>query len=291
MKKYLILFGVLAIVAIGSVAWLYAAPAPIVGLTKASPTFVTIKMPTLITVTSEILDPTVIPTGVNLMRVDDSGKAVAVMGRLHDDGIGGDAVAGDKIFTYRFAVNQSNSGLLAMQVSAAFKKVLLRSTSSIVVVAVSEDGILPPDPGNLGKVTLAGVDSNGNGVRDDVERYIAFTYPQSARQRASLTQFTIALQEEILGTGNDTLSRSNSEQVSNAVDCLNFTIMSSDADVVGVRTAYYIYLSLRATILNTPDRAKAYFQANSQLGAMFRSSVTFSEKAQRCMVNPSTLPN
>ena len=30
--------------------------------------------------------------------------------------------------------------------------------------------ILPPDPGEAGKLTLAGIDSNNDGVRDDLER-------------------------------------------------------------------------------------------------------------------------
>lgn len=33
--------------------------------------------------------------------------------------------------------------------------------------------VVPPDPGEEGKKTLAGIDSNNNGVRDDVERAIA----------------------------------------------------------------------------------------------------------------------
>src|SRR5216683_231714 len=36
---------------------------------------------------------------------------------------------------------------------------------------------LPPDPGAAGKATLQGIDSDGDGVRDDIQRYIALTYP------------------------------------------------------------------------------------------------------------------
>lgn len=45
---------------------------------------------------------------------------------------------------------------------------------------------LPPDPGEAGKATVAGIDSNNNGVRDDVERWIVFNIPDSARHRAAL---------------------------------------------------------------------------------------------------------
>ena len=36
---------------------------------------------------------------------------------------------------------------------------------------------LPPDPGKAGKQTLMGVDSDGDGLRDDIQRYIYLTYP------------------------------------------------------------------------------------------------------------------
>ena len=54
--------------------------------------------------------------------------------------------------------------------------------------------VLPPDPGAAGKTTLQGVDSDGDGVRDDVQRYIALTYPNSEKTRATLTQYTKSIQ-------------------------------------------------------------------------------------------------
>lgn len=48
----------------------------------------------------------------------------------------------------------------------------------------TNDG-LPPDPGKAGKQTLMGIDSDGDGLRDDVQRYIYLTYPdQPDVQRA-----------------------------------------------------------------------------------------------------------
>jgi hypothetical protein len=43
--------------------------------------------------------------------------------------------------------------------------------------------VLPPEPDPaVNKGTLLGVDVNGNGVRDDVERYIYMTYPSAVRR-------------------------------------------------------------------------------------------------------------
>jgi len=53
---------------------------------------------------------------------------------------------------------------------------------------------LPPDPGAAGKLTLSGIDSDNDGVRDDVQRWIVMTYPNSQKTRAALTQRTKVMQ-------------------------------------------------------------------------------------------------
>lgn len=45
---------------------------------------------------------------------------------------------------------------------------------------------LPPDPGEAGKTTLAGIDFNNDGVRDDLEREIVYMYPQNEQVRRVL---------------------------------------------------------------------------------------------------------
>jgi len=47
---------------------------------------------------------------------------------------------------------------------------------------------LPPDPGAEADQTVAGMDANENGIRDDVELAIFEEYPDSARTRAALLQ-------------------------------------------------------------------------------------------------------
>lgn len=45
---------------------------------------------------------------------------------------------------------------------------------------------LPPDPGEAGKKTLVGIDSNADGVRDDLEKEIVYQYPQNEKVRRVL---------------------------------------------------------------------------------------------------------
>ena len=52
---------------------------------------------------------------------------------------------------------------------------------------------LPPDPGANADQTIAGVDANQNGIRDDVELAIFNAYPNSAKTRAVLLQYALAI--------------------------------------------------------------------------------------------------
>jgi hypothetical protein len=57
---------------------------------------------------------------------------------------------------------------------------------------------LPPDPGALADKTIAGIDANNNGIRDDVELAVFKEYPNSAKTRAVLLQYALALQMEVV---------------------------------------------------------------------------------------------
>lgn len=58
-------------------------------------------------------------------------------------------------------------------------------------------GDLPPEPDPAeNNATLAGVDWNNNGIRDDVERAIYFKYQNSAKEAAPAFQYAKALQME-----------------------------------------------------------------------------------------------
>ena len=56
---------------------------------------------------------------------------------------------------------------------------------------------LPPDPGRDADKTISGIDANENGIRDDVELAIFKEYPDSAKTRAVLLQYALALQMEV----------------------------------------------------------------------------------------------
>jgi hypothetical protein len=111
--------------------------APIVGPTAVVPATVEVGVPTSVTMTAQIPDLTVIPTGVNLLRTDAAGRTLATAGVMHDDGLAGDAVAGDRIFTLRLTIIESSAGQTFYRVSAAFRSVLLRALSPLIPLTAS----------------------------------------------------------------------------------------------------------------------------------------------------------
>ncbi|MHC1743305.1 MAG: S8 family serine peptidase [Syntrophobacteraceae bacterium] len=126
-----------------------ALAAPTVGAPVASPASITAGQATELTVTSQVTGDTanpVIPTGVNLLRVDAANKVIRTLGTMRDDGANGDAVAGDKIFTLRLSVTESGPGELRSQVSAPFQRILRRVLSGVAVVPVQVAGPLAVPP-------------------------------------------------------------------------------------------------------------------------------------------------
>jgi hypothetical protein len=108
---------------------------------------------TAATFTATISDTTVIPGSVNLVRVDSSGRAT-VVGTMHDDGLNGDATAGDHIYSLALSIFEQTTGTVNYKISAAFPGSLTRSQSGLIPITISgiSTGITisaPADPAYL----------------------------------------------------------------------------------------------------------------------------------------------
>lgn len=133
MRKFSVAVGLALVVAWGS--WLLAAPP--VGPVAIAPSTAVVGVPTAVTVTALIQDPLLISASVNLQQIDATGKVVAIVGTLRDDGTNGDVVAGDKTFTIRWSVQPAAIGQLRYQVSAGFRGMLKRIMSTPVSLDVT----------------------------------------------------------------------------------------------------------------------------------------------------------
>jgi hypothetical protein len=135
-----------------------------IGATAATPACAPVGVATTVTVTSATTDPSLIPSSVNLQSLDSSGRVVAILGNLHDDGLNGDAVAGDGIYTIQTTVYQTSPGSVTLRVSAALNGSLLRSFSPPMVINVvgQNIGINILSPANLLYTNLSPVTVTGS---------------------------------------------------------------------------------------------------------------------------------
>lgn len=116
---------------------------------------------------------------------------------------------------------------------------------------------LPPDPGEEADKTVAGIDANNNGIRDDVELAIFKEYPNSARTRAVLLQYALALQMEVVqpmvNTGTVTAV---AEKTSGGYYCIGEITSRNDLKkFIEVGDSLHNFIERRQ--LNTEAREKA----------------------------------
>ena len=101
---------------------------------------------------------------------------------------------------------------------------------------------VPPDPGAAGKASLAGVDVNANGVRDEVERELAAFYGKTPVMHAAALDFARKLQVPLTKPGTtsaDAITSLTSELI--AFECFATALGDRDnalaaAQVVATRT-------------------------------------------------------
>jgi hypothetical protein len=172
-------------------------------------------------------------------------------------------------------------------VSSGSGTVASNSVTSVGIVCATtaiNGKSLPPDPGTAGMATLAGIDSDNDGLRDDIERYVMLNYSNSAKTRAWLTQSALAAQFGVTGGG---LSSADAQAAFSKLDA-------------ALACGWYEYGAnekaqsdaLLMQVLNTKDRVKAYAQFTSQLAGQVTNITT--DPAQRkaaCAIDPTTLPN
>ncbi len=151
---------------------------------------------------------------------------------------------------------------------------------TLTILESPPGGGLPPDPGDAGKLTLEGIDSDGDGIRDDIQRFIALNHPDSEKLRAALTQYTRGLQQALLVRDDKALALNAASELDRAGECLWFLLDEEAPDIKN---------ELLARILNTVERSRAYLTYNAQLfGGIFPIA---SDLKSSCAFDPDALPN
>lgn len=120
---------------------------------------------------------------------------------------------------------------------------------------------LPPDPGEQGLLTIVGVDSDSNGVRDDVQIAIANRYPSNTNAKLALSQAAKAIQHAFISqTSNDIQGLNNAFlEIIAATDCITITSPSPHEDIT------FIQILME----NTNERSQAYIDINNKASGQF----------------------
>lgn len=137
----------------------------------------------------------------------------------------------------------------------AFNPAAMNWTFSGYLVA---GAVLPPDPGPAGGLTLQGVDSNGNDVRDDLERLI-LTQHQQGDRRNVLFEYARLFGQALEATDAASAKAVKRLQIQNQ-GCASVTFLENSETAT---------LALLARGLNTIDRARRYFDYDTLTAGLY----------------------
>ena len=163
---------------------------------------------------------------------------------------------------------------------------------------------LPADPGEAGKATLAGIDADRDGVRDDMQRQIVFLFPDSEKKRAGLMEETRRNQTFLLGnypageTGK-LQSWTNFVAVGKSQTCSNLLFgvgIDSTSTYEQLEAVHTLRRNFAALFQNTPDRARKFNDALGHIGGKALPNISSNETQERqeCTdvgINPDAFSN
>lgn len=194
--------------------------------------------------------------------------------------------AGYKVYTFEWDVLPTTREQFFVQalVSSEQGSAPMKTEPERIIVI---DVYPPADPGEAGKATLAGIDADNNGVRDDIQIYVGEKHPASRAARAALQQAAIVYQSalenaaDILSSGEVKIAAIASKQLK-AADCMSY-VFGNDA---GEENA-----ALISRVLNTPDRNAASTEFNRFFGGLMLRQISEQERKAACSFDINRMLN
>jgi hypothetical protein len=137
-----------------------------------------------------------------------------------------------------------------------------------------------PNP-KLNDKTVAGVDSDNDGIRDDIQRWINEEYASQPKVKMGLKQIAMGRQLDLLIVANKEQSIVSSRKVLDNNHCI-YSIMDPDV-------GHKLIKDLDSKLLNTKDRLEADIKANANFsGQAYELPGTTEEEKARCSFNPDS---
>ena len=123
-----------------------------------------------------------------------------------------------------------------------------------IIIPIFAGTGLPPDPGNAGDITIEGIDSDSDGIRDDVERRISLMYPGHPSVRTYSYIIAMSLQDSINNPTSVSQQNTSMAKISAAHDCLKNMDLEVEGMHVGIK-------EIMPIVLNTFQRSYSYLNA------------------------------
>ena len=123
-----------------------------------TPTAIPLGTATVVTVTTAVTGATPNAGSVILQRLDSSGRVLALLGTLHDDGLNGDIKANDGTYTLQTTFTEFAIGPISLRVSATFSGAVnhvFSPTSTLNVTGTSPPTIKITSPADLSYLNLS----------------------------------------------------------------------------------------------------------------------------------------
>ncbi len=130
----------------------------------------------------------------------------------------------------------------------------------------------PPDPGRAGKQDIEGIDSDQDGVRDDVQRWIYALVPNEPKKQMALRQLARYYQVALHPEFGAEIRKDASNTLNRALTCLHASFSTE-------LNGHIEMLHLRAKIMNTGKRTNRFLENDAKW--TFEESTMKDWKAQK----------
>jgi len=126
----------------------------------------------------------------------------------------------------------------------------------------------------IGVSALMGPDTDGNGVRDDIDTYIETTLKDDLLAQQAARQYARAMRQELGAPDTEQHSLRAVSETFRAIECLDY--------VLGLERGCRIGKEIDSRVLDTDERIRADLKRNRYLGGKTFPLSRHSQKASTC---------
>ncbi len=221
--------------------------------------------------TDENIVPKVSGTVVLETEEKDEKKLKKLKGEVTCNGVKAQA---DGVLNLSFeALNVPIEAFKNKNLKCVYKSSFFSTSEAVITVISKQQGVA--DPGEEGMKTLAGIDSDNDGVRDDVQIWINQNYSQFPSTKIQMMKLAKNKQLELLNAEDKEQSIISSYDYLFSFECLSYTLGDS-------QKALNESNIMDAIFMNTEARVKAQLKSDSNFHGQGDSRSQFSDGSEYC---------